>query len=166
MNGDRPAGFWIRAVAALVDLAIYGLVQASLGKLAGVLVDIDFAGSRPFQGLLVAHTFLFASLYAILLHWLGGQTLGKLLVGARVVASDGGSLTLGAAVLRYLGYFVSCATLGLGYAMVGLRQDKRGLHDLVAGTRVVRLGRTAARAPAPPPVVTAPADSGGDAGMV
>ena len=166
MNGDRPAGFWIRAVAALVDLAIYGLVQASLGKLAGVLVDIDFAGSPPFQGLLVAHTFLFASLYAILLHWLGGQTLGKLLVGARVVASDGGPLTLGAAVLRYLGYFVSCATLGLGYAMVGLRQDKRGLHDLVAGTRVVRLGRTAAREPAPPPVGPAPAETGGDAGMV
>ncbi|OGK77237.1 MAG: hypothetical protein A2W08_02250 [Candidatus Rokubacteria bacterium RBG_16_73_20] len=165
MTEPRPAGFWVRALAALVDVAIYALVQASFGKVAALLGDIDFAGSVPFQGLLVFHTFLFASAYAIVLHWLGGQTLGKMLAGARVVADDGGPLTLGAAVLRYLAYFVSWATLGFGYVMAGLRQDRRALHDLIAGTRVVRVGRAATRAAAapPPPPADAPA---GDAGMV
>ncbi|OGL01145.1 MAG: hypothetical protein A3E31_13330 [Candidatus Rokubacteria bacterium RIFCSPHIGHO2_12_FULL_73_22] len=162
MNAPRPAGFWIRALAALVDFAIYGLVEASFGRLAALLVDIDFAASAPFQGLLVSHTVLFASLYAIMLHRLGGQTLGKMLVGVRVVADDGGPLTLGAAVLRYLGYFVSCATLGFGFLMAGLRADRRALHDLIAGTRVVRVERAVARRPAPPPPVVAPA--AGDAG--
>jgi len=68
----------------------------------------------------------------------------------------------GVLMLRYLGYFVSCATLGFGFLMAGLRADRRALHDLIAGTRVVRVERAVARRPAPPPPVVAPA--AGDAG--
>jgi uncharacterized RDD family membrane protein YckC len=38
---------------------------------------------------------------------------------------------------------LSSAIFGIGYLMVGLRSDKRALHDLIAGTRVERLSRGA-----------------------
>jgi uncharacterized RDD family membrane protein YckC len=42
------------------------------------------------------------------------------------------------ALVRYLAYFLSVFTLGIGFIMVGLRQDKRGLHDLVCDTVVIQ----------------------------
>ena len=52
-------------------------------------------------------------------------------------------------------------SLSLGYLMVGLRHDKRALHDLIAGTRVERVSRASAEAPVapPPPAETADAPS-------
>jgi uncharacterized RDD family membrane protein YckC len=94
-------------------------------------------------------TLIFAGLYVTLLHAATGQTIGKALVGARVVLVDGGRLPLGTSLLRFFAYAFSCLPLGFGYVMAGLRRDKRALHDLVAGTRVEREPARAA-APAPP----------------
>jgi uncharacterized RDD family membrane protein YckC len=80
----------------------------------------------------------FPLLYAVLFHWLWGQTMGKMIVGARVVARDGGPLSGRRAVLRMLGWVLSALILGLGFLVPALRRDKRSLADLVAGTRVER----------------------------
>lgn len=147
----RPAGFWIRAVAALVDLALFFMVQRSLTLLGGRL----WGGSgEGFTGVVGSFTLLFAAVYAIVLHAGPGQTLGKLVVGARVVDVDGGPAGVGPALLRWFGYFLSGATFGAGFVIAGLRRDKRALHDLVAGTRVERMPRrrpVAGVPPTPPP---------------
>jgi uncharacterized RDD family membrane protein YckC len=139
MNATAPAGFWIRGVALLIDVAIVYLVHVSLrwvaGRVWGAAVESE-AGVLPAVSLF---TLLFTSLYTSVLHALAGQTLGKLATGVRVVNVDGGPLTFGAALLRYLGYFLSLAPLGFGFVVGGLRKDKRALHDLLAGTRVERL---------------------------
>lgn len=157
MNGARPAGFWIRVGALVIDVALFGLVQSSLKFVATRVWGID-ADDSIFELTIVAFTVAFAGLYVTLLHATTGQTIGKLLVGARVVLADGERVPIGTALLRFLAYFVSSATLGFGYLMAGLRRDKRALHDLIAGTRVER---TAWRAPAPasvepPEAVTPP----------
>jgi uncharacterized RDD family membrane protein YckC len=147
----RPAGFWIRAAAALVDFAIFGLVELSLERLAtwiwGPVAD-DAAPLRLTVGLFA---FLFTLAYTTVLHAWGGQTIGKLVVGVWVVAADGGPLPAGAALLRYFAYYVSLLTLTLGFVIAGLRPDKRALHDLIAGSRVVRRAPPAAATPATPP---------------
>src|SRR4030095_7614585 len=79
----RPAGFWIRAVAALLDFALFGLVKLSLGVLAGRVWRSELDGPVGVQGVTSACTMLFAVLYTIVLHALDGQTIGKLLVGVR-----------------------------------------------------------------------------------
>ena len=38
---------------------------------------------------------------------------------------------------RMLATIVSTLTLGVGYLMVAFREDKRSLHDLIVGTRVI-----------------------------
>ena len=133
----RPAGFWIRTVAILIDGAVLVIAQMVLGLVAWMaFMDaspvVVGTASRAFGGALGA-------LYPVLFHWQWGQTLGKMAVEIRVVTMDGGPLSLGCAVLRQLGSWVSAAIFGIGYVMAGVRADKRALHDLIAGTRVERL---------------------------
>ncbi len=158
MNGARPAGFWIRVGALVIDVALFGLVKASLKLVAMRVWGVDADDSSIFELTIVVFTVVFAGLYVTLLHATTGQTIGKLLVGARVVLDDGERAPIGAALLRFFASFVSVATLGFGYLMAGLRRDKRALHDLIAGTRVER-SVSRARAPAsvePPEAVTPP----------
>jgi uncharacterized RDD family membrane protein YckC len=161
MISARPAGFWIRAVAALIDFAVFGLVRLSFWLIGLKLVGPDAESVASFRPIATFFTFVFAGAYTTVLHALGGQTIGKLIVGIRVVGADGEVPPLGTAFLRHLGYFASGAFLGLGFVMAALRADKRALHDLIAGTRVERLPKPAAVEPAPPPLpAETPAGSG------
>ena len=134
-----PAGFWIRFVASLIDSIVFWVVGFAVGLGTGLTrraaVEEIFArvpGMAFFFLLLV-------SLYYIIFHRLWGQTIGKMLLRIRVVRVDGTPLSLGHSILRFVGYFVSYLTLSIGYLMAAFRADKRALHDLLAGTRVVRL---------------------------
>ena len=68
---------------------------------------------------------------------LGGQTVGKMATGIRVVGEDNRDVNPSRAVQRTLAALASVATVGLGFAPVLLGGDRRALHDRVAGTRVV-----------------------------
>jgi len=151
MNELRPAGFWIRAFALAVDFILFVLVQFSFGLIAGRIWGRE-VDDTAFRATTAFFTILFSACYATVLHALDGQTLGKALLGIRVVTTDGQPIRLGTSLLRYIGYWISLGpTLTLGYLMAGLRQDKRALHDLIAGTRVERLSEPAPEpAPAPP----------------
>ncbi len=158
MSETRPAGFWIRAVALAIDFMIFLLVKLSFDLLGLRIWGVQTGGSAEFVVALWAFTLVFASAYTTILHALFGQTVGKMVAGVRVtVGDDGAPPPFGASLLRYCACFVSLATFGFGYAMAGLRHDKRALHDLIAGTRVERVaGNIPARAPenvASPPAV-------------
>ena len=146
----HPAGFWIRLLALLLDVLVFVAVESSLRAIARRAWGPPLEGASLVQGLVVLFTLLFSACYVILLQTLGGQTIGKMLVGARVLSSDGTPLPLGASLLRYFAYGLSLLPLGTGFIMAGLRADKRGLHDLIAGSRVDRL---LAPAPVQMPVV-------------
>jgi len=155
----RPAGFWVRLAAFVVDLLVILLAQFLLGFMAARRWGVDVDRSTTMQGAVVFFTFVFAVLYPTVLHAVAGQTIGKLLIGARVVATDGEPLPLGAALLRAIVHWLSLTfMLGLGHVLAGLRKDKRALHDLLAGSRVDlvspprRLGRpTPSVVSVPPP---------------
>ena len=134
----RPAGFWIRVVAALIDLFVLALAQGFLYGTGWILWGGLGAGMA-----LSGATHLFSSLigagYTIVFHWMWGQTLGKMALQIRVVGMDGGPLSFGQSVGRYFATFLSAFILGIGFIMAGVRPDKRALHDLLAGTRVEHL---------------------------
>jgi uncharacterized RDD family membrane protein YckC len=68
----------------------------------------------------------------------GGQTLGKMATGIKVVSSEPrASLDVGRAFVRELVWLALAAPAGLGLLTV-LSRDHRGVHDRFAGTRVVR----------------------------
>lgn len=150
----RPAGFWIRLVAFGIDLLVVMAAQFLLGFIAARRWGMDVERSTTFQGAVVFFTLVFAVLYPTILHTLAGQTVGKLVMGARVVATDGELLPPGAAFLRALVHWGSLTfTLGFGHVLAGLRKDKRALHDLLAGSRVDRVPRERRPVSRPAPVV-------------
>ena len=78
--------------------------------------------------------------YVTMLTAIGGQTFGKMTFGIRVVDSHGGGVSFSMALVRSLGYLVSGLPLGLGVLWMVIDTDGRALHDLLAGTRVARVG--------------------------
>ena len=65
-------------------------------------------------------------------------TPGKLALGMKVLRPGGGRLTLGRAVGRYFAKVLSAMILCIGYIIAGIDSQKRGLHDMICDTRVVR----------------------------
>jgi uncharacterized RDD family membrane protein YckC len=135
-----PAGFWIRFAAALIDWLVLFAAELVLGFVAGLVWGGDIAESEVFKVTITVFMLTLTSVYYVVLHAALGQTVGKMATRIGVVRMDGGPVPVGAAMVRYAGYWVSALPLLIGYLMVGVRQDKRALHDLMARTRVIRLG--------------------------
>lgn len=131
----HPAGFWIRFVAILIDGLCLAVAQWVLGFVILALMVGAPGTLAALVGLYAFNIFL-GSVYPVIFHWRWGQTLGKMAMHIRVVTVEGGPLSLGTAIIREIGYWVSLITLGVGYLMAAFRSDKRALHDLMAGTRV------------------------------
>jgi uncharacterized RDD family membrane protein YckC len=70
---------------------------------------------------------------------LTGRTLGKWATGLRIEQVNGAQVSIGSALLRhFVGYPVSFLPLGLGFVIAAFTARGRTLHDLIAGTVVVR----------------------------
>ena len=120
-------GFWMRLVAGFLDTIIVSF-------LVGIVIifwDISPEGIGFMQ-------FPFGTLYYVGLWTWKGQTLGKMMIGAKIVKTDGSPIGIGRAILRYVGYFISYITLGIGYVMIAWDSKKQGLHDKIAGTCVIK----------------------------
>ena len=69
----------------------------------------------------------------------GGQTLGKMAAGIKVIpARAEPPIDLGRSVMRTLVWFALAVPAGLGFLTALIGDERRGLHDRIAGTRVVR----------------------------
>jgi uncharacterized RDD family membrane protein YckC len=126
----RHAGFWIRAGAEIIDMIILSVLEFTIGLILGIARADNF--SSP------AYSYLLVSLYYTILIKMYGQTIGKKVLGIKVIRQDGKRITFWGAFCReiiwkYVGIFI----LGIGFLMVAIRKDKRALHDLAMKTIVV-----------------------------
>jgi len=123
-------------------LAAVALLQALLGffTLYG-LIGQRVVQSSPFRDIVVVVIALIgvgvAVGYPVVFWVLLGQTPGKLLMGVRIARTNGQRLTIGRALLRYLGYWLSAIPLGLGFFWVLVDDQRQGWHDKLAGTYVI-----------------------------
>jgi len=152
------AGFWRRFAAHLLD-GLVGLGAWLLGSMWLLIGVWELRGApRDLRELLVLALALpvFAVALHVAYHVLMlvacGQTLGKMAVGVVVVRRDGGPVGVVGACLRCLGGLLSAASLGLGYVGILVTRDRRGLADMLAGTRVVDAGSARAVAEVEPEV--------------
>ncbi|MBP1633705.1 MAG: hypothetical protein H6Q10_279 [Acidobacteria bacterium] len=77
--------------------------------------------------------------YLSLLTGAGGQTIGKMAFGLKVVGGGGEAVPMGHAVVRTAALLLSAVPAGLGLVSILLDGGRRGLHDRLSGTRVVSL---------------------------
>lgn len=134
------AGFATRGVALVIDIAVVALVGTIIG-IASSLIGSMFPMSGWAHELLVITTggliILFTVGYYVVSWTLLGQTVGKYVMGVRVVTVDGGPISMRAALIRYFGYFISALAFFLGYLWVLVDDERRAWHDHLARTMVV-----------------------------
>jgi len=151
------AGFWLRFAAYLIDTLVLGLVFVPVGIIIGVIMAAsgNDETSEPMQlvnmGINVGSIFA-GWLYSSLLEsssWQG--TVGKKLIGLRVTDLNGYRISFGKATGRYFGKVLSSMICLVGFIMVAFTEKQQALHDLLAGTLVVRGAATGGPLPEPPP---------------
>jgi uncharacterized RDD family membrane protein YckC len=120
------AGFWMRFGAWLIDGLILGALEVAI-----LVAVMDL----PAALLLLT---LVGPFYVIGFDVTQGATPGKMALGIRIVTDDRDPIGFGHALLRYFAHFASAITLGIGYLMIAFTAEKRGLHDFIAGTMVIK----------------------------
>jgi len=104
-------------------------------RLAGLsMAEVEILPLPPLAAFLLG----LAGAYLAAFTACGGQTLGKMTMGLRVVADDG-AVPPGAAAVRAVVSLGGAAAGGLGFLPALFDGEHRGLHDRVCGTRVIRL---------------------------
>jgi uncharacterized RDD family membrane protein YckC len=128
------AGFWIRVAAFLIDSILIGMV-AGIFTGGEAITNPDITNARH-SGIETIASFLYMTLLWSSIG--GGQTLGMRLLGLRVVDREGKTISYGTALLRYIGFIISCVAILIGIIWVAFDPYKQGWHDKIAGTYVVR----------------------------
>lgn len=137
------AGFWARLAAYIIDsiLVFAGLLIVRLiflsvsGMLEGTFLDGNILFHYTLKDIAL---YSGQVLYFILCTYYTGTTLGKRAMNLRVVGGEEERLTLLTVIYREtIGRFLSGVVLGLGYLLIGIDKEKRGIHDILCDTRVV-----------------------------
>ena len=133
----EPAGFWIRLLAALIDIVVLFVVRLLLLAILPGVSIAEYAESGDWVS--YDNFFLLAdAVYFTLGVSIFSTTVGKRLLRLRVERTDGSRPGPLRAFGRYLAYFLSFLFFFLGFLMIGFTSDKRGLHDRLCDTMVVR----------------------------
>lgn len=130
----KYAGFFIRWVANFVDILILFII--SILVLFGLLVV--FPEGTYISFIFPSLVFVISAGYFIVLTYGMGATIGKRILGLKVISSKGEKLSFRQVVLREtLGKIASGLILGIGYIMAGFTEKKEALHDKIAKTNVI-----------------------------
>ncbi len=144
MHAIPKAGFWMRAVAALVDAAIVFGLQLILGGILALTGTVTVVGSNggATETAFIVHFFSYLISFAYYIFFTGycGQTPGKMALRIKVVRQDGSPIGYGRAAFREVpAKFLSGIIFGIGYLMVAFDEQRRGLHDRMSDTYVIKL---------------------------
>jgi uncharacterized RDD family membrane protein YckC len=149
------AGFASRAVAIIVDVALVTVMSAIVLAFMSLFFDLPSIqrfiawvnGFLPgFSQVFVELTsprfaaifyFVFLYLYFIFFFATTGQTVGKAIMGLRVVTNDGKRMGVKRSFIRAVCYVLSLAPLGLGFVWVLGEDRRRAWHDKIAHTYVL-----------------------------
>ena len=148
-------GFWIRFLAHLVDHIILAAVAAPLffimilPSVGRIIRESQQNREEPSPELIVA---IVSSVFVYILLAFVGQwlyealltssswqaTIGKRVLHLKVVDEAGNRIGFGRATGRFFAKLLSSMFMCIGFIMIGFTERKTGLHDLLAGTRVLR----------------------------
>ncbi|HEY3061666.1 MAG TPA: RDD family protein [Chloroflexota bacterium] len=135
------AGFWRRFAAAFLDGIIVYVISFVIGAILGVGLAIANVGDNTLRAISYVVGFLIGVLYYPTQESSEAQaTFGKRALGIKVTDLHGQRISFMRALARTLGKWLSTLTLLIGYLMVAWTDRKQALHDMLAGTLVVRSG--------------------------
>lgn len=151
------AGFGVRFIAYLIDSIILTVIGFILVGLPMIIFMIPAMGAGMSQrgeaaagalgvlGFLVMMVgmvvYMVVAILYLLWYWAKkGYTPGKKMMGLRVITQNGECpIGWGPSFLRLIGYFVNGMIMNLGFLFILFDGEKRGLHDMIAKTYVVKI---------------------------
>ena len=147
-------GFWIRVAAYLIDGLLVGIVTFPIFFLTifpSVAAVIHQAESNQEPGPEVVAALMgsigFFALIAFCGHWLYEAlltssswqgTIGKRILRLKVTDDRGNRIGFGRSTARFFAKILSGWIMYVGFIMVAFMERKRGLHDVICGTQVLR----------------------------
>ncbi len=147
------AGFWKRLLAAAIDTAVILPISILLSWIGGSILNLHLPPSR-FRSLdtwldllivgdpvlvgTIGLAVAIAMVYLFVFQSTLGRTPGMRALKIRIIDGYGDKPSMERAAARTLGYLVATATLGIGFLWVGFDAEKRGLHDWISNTYVVK----------------------------
>lgn len=139
-------GFVRRACAFVVDWAMILLLgsvmflMSHIGYKVGLSAhgrSVTMENSSGLYFILTWASVALSAAYFVVFHSFDGRTIGKWILGLRVIGAENGDVTASQALLRWLAA-VGFAPILLGFLWVIWSREKRAWHDIVAQTWVIR----------------------------
>jgi uncharacterized RDD family membrane protein YckC len=147
VGAARYGGFWIRFVAVIIDAIVVGLVTGPVSLIIGVVSGLaGGAVAMPDIGVHLVR-FMITTAFSTLVSWFyeAGMlsssyqaTLGKMALGLKVIDLEGRRISFARATGRHFAKILSAIMLLIGFIMAGFTERKQALHDMIAGTLVIR----------------------------
>ncbi len=141
------AGFWMRAIAVIIDAIAISIITFPASYVLGYTIGYEMGNSGANLIEIQAVAESAGTLLGIFIAWIyfaamesskWQATLGKKALGLRVVGGDGNRVGFGRATGRHFAKIFSGIILLIGYFMAGWTKQKRGLHDMMANTLVIK----------------------------
>jgi uncharacterized RDD family membrane protein YckC len=134
------ASFGRRLGAHVIDSVIMNVVVGGgsflVGLGAGMMGMVEPTALTILGGVLGG---LVPMIYFVWFWVRKGATPGKSALGIQIVGADGSALTGMQSFIRFLGYIPSSLFFCVGYLWMIWDGEKRCWHDMMAGTRVIRV---------------------------
>jgi len=152
-NQVEYAGFLIRFVAAFLDGILITVVNYMITIPIYLIAGVPLFGAEPdlsggaAEAFKVVAVMGITTIISIVLNWLyeavlisseRQATFGKQAFGIRVTDLDGNRISFGRATGRHFAKWISMMTLLIGYLIQPITEKKQALHDIIAGTLVVK----------------------------
>ena len=120
-------------------MGLRGMIRGGYGAYGGAMRPV---GMLPFAGMIIRIVVISAVLkwlyYALLESSSWQATLGKMALGLQVTDLEGRRIGFGRATGRFFAKIISGIILYIGFIMAGFTEKKQALHDMIAGTLVVK----------------------------
>ncbi len=142
INKPQYAGFFVRLSAAFID----GIIVFALLFIVRVPMWLSAlsAGSNPLlQNVIFRFSFvdiviyLLATTYYVLMVYYESATIGKKLLNIKVIGEEGKLSFFTVLYRETIGKYISTAIMCIGFFLIGVDSQKRGLHDILCDTWVV-----------------------------
>jgi uncharacterized RDD family membrane protein YckC len=129
------AGFWIRAVAFIIDAIILALVFLVIA----FFLTTSYEETGPARMAAILQGVITILYFAVFWASPMQATPGQRICGLQIVDEIGARrISFMRSLGRALALLLSGVLLGIGYLMVAFTERKRGLHDMIAGTCVMK----------------------------
>ena len=138
------AGFWLRVGASIIDAVILLIINILVGLFFSLLLNFLYSSHLISVGRLFI---LFMPILYLIPFWFYSSlfessshqaTLGKMAVGIKVTDLSGNRISFARATGRFFSRFISVVIIFIGFIMVAFTEKKQALHDIIAGTLVVK----------------------------